>query len=85
MPFLRKEGVAMDIANEVNQEIQQNYGHCKSCKSDFIFKPDEVWYDDKGLGYSTKLTKCPYCGKIVVLDYIEDCGLDVNKDKRFYQ
>ena len=75
----------MDVVNEIKQDSNQNYGYCKSCKSDFVFKPDEAWFDEKGLGYSTKLTKCPYCGKIVVLKHLEDKGLNVNLDKRFYE
>lgn len=75
----------MDESNEVTYEAKQNYGHCSACDLDFVFKPDEQWFDEHGLGYSTKLCRCPYCGKIVILKYIEDHNLDVNSDERFYK
>lgn len=66
---------------------KQNNGYCRSCDSDFvIFEPDkEIWFDESGTGYSTKLCKCPYCNKIVVLQHIEDKGLNVNFDGRYYE
>lgn len=63
----------------------QNFGRCKSCKSDFVYQPENTWFDEHGYGYSTKLTKCPYCKKIVVLKHIEDRGLNVNFDDRYYK
>ena len=75
----------MDSIGEVKQESNQNNSSCRSCNSSFIFKPDEVWFDEQGYGYSTRLTRCPYCGKIVVLGYIEDYGFNVNSDERFYR
>lgn len=78
MPFLGKEGVAMDVLNE------KTCGYCKSCDSTFEYQPGDMWFDEHGLGYSTRLTHCKNCGKIVVLETIEDYGLDVNSDKRFY-
>lgn len=56
---------------------------CNHCKR-LILKPDNVWFDEKGTGYSTLLGQCPHCKGIVVLKYIEDISLDVNNDKRFY-
>lgn len=64
---------------------QQNSGHCKACDSDFVFEPDKAWYDESGYGYSTKLTRCPYCNKIVVLKHIEDKSLNLNFDERYYE
>ena len=75
----------MDEVYEVKQDSGQNCGHCKSCESNFVFKPDETWFDEHGTGYSTKLCRCPYCNKIVALRYIEDYGLDVNSDERYYK
>ena len=60
-------------------------GYCKSCDSTFEYQPEDMWFDEQGLGYSTRLTRCPHCNKIIVLGYIEDYGLDVNNDKRFYK
>lgn len=57
---------------------------CRSCGIIHI-QPENIWFDEQGYGYSTKLTKCPHCGKIIILGYIEDYGLDVNIDERFYR
>ncbi len=57
---------------------------CSSCGG-FKVQPESIWFDEQGLGYSTRLTKCPYCGKIIILGYIEDYGLDVNSDSRVYE
>lgn len=67
-----------------NNEVKQ-FGYCKSCASTFEYQPEDMWFDEQGLGYSTKLVRCSCCNKIVVLGYIEDYGLDVNKDERFYK
>ena len=67
----------------MNQE--QNYTFCKKCKTDFVYFPQEVYFDDNGYGYSTKLVKCPYCGQINVVKYYEDKSFDVNTDIRFYK
>lgn len=70
--------------NDLNQFNRQNNGHCKSCNSDFVYQPESIWFDERGYGYSTRLTKCPYCGKIVILGHKEDKHLDINKDKKWY-
>lgn len=74
----------MDVVNTMNENKSTKYGYCKSCKSPFEYQPEDMWVDERGLGYSTRLVRCKHCGKIVVLGYIEDYGLDVNADKRFY-
>lgn len=56
---------------------------CSSC-GEFQVRPESIWFDESGYGYSTKLTRCPYCGKIIIVKYIEDYGMDVNMDWRFY-
>lgn len=63
---------------------KQNNVYCKSCKSNQVIFPGECWFDECGYGYSTKLTKCPNCGKIIVVKYIEDSGLDLNLDDKYY-
>lgn len=74
-------------AQRVNkvQNDNQNAGYCKACKSDFIYEPDAVKFDEQGYGYSIKYTLCPYCGRIVILKYFEDKGLNVNFDDRYYE
>lgn len=69
----------------MNNNIEQSNAHCKSCDSDFVYTPDMTWFDEHGYGYSTKLTKCPFCKKIVVVKYYEDSWFDVNNDERFYE
>ena len=54
------------------QSKTQNYCDCAKCKESFIFEPDECWWDEKSIGYSTKLVKCKHCGCINVIKYIED-------------
>lgn len=57
---------------------------CSSCRG-FKVLPENVWFDEQGYSYSTKLTKCPHCGKIVILGYIEDYGFSkMNTDRRLY-
>lgn len=58
---------------------------CKKCQTDFMFKPDECWFDEHGYGYSTKLTTCKNCGCINVVKYTEDYGFSkMNYDSRLY-
>ena len=62
-------------------EKASNNKTCIKCKSDFIFFPDETWWD-----YScftvVKLVRCPECGCIQAIKYEEPH--DVNKDTRYY-
>ena len=63
----------------------QNSCKCAKCGSHFIFKPDEVFWDDHGYGYSTKLCKCKECGCINVVKHVEDYGFSkMNTDRRLY-
>lgn len=63
----------------------QNHKECSKCKEDFVYKPEETFWDEKGYGYSTLLVPCPYCKTINVIKYSEDISFDVNKDRRFYK
>ena len=62
----------------------EEHKECKKCKTIFSYSPEDVWWDENGTGYSTKLTKCPECGCINIIQYNEDYGLDVNNDRRFF-
>lgn len=63
----------------------QNNCTCKKCGSSFIFKPDEVWWDEQGYGYSTKLVRCSKCNCVNVVNHIEDYGFNkINVDRRIY-
>lgn len=74
----------MKTIEEYDNEWKQNSAICSSC-GEFNIQPEDVWFDEQGSGYGTKLTRCAHCGKIVILGFIEDYGLDVNNDKRYYE
>lgn len=58
---------------------------CRSC-GEFKVQPENIWFNEQGCGYSTKLTKCPHCGKIVILKVIEDYGFSkLNTDERYFK
>lgn len=62
----------------------KNEAICKGCGCSFWYENKETYFDDKGYGYSTKLIKCPSCGKQVVLRYYEDRSMKLNNDSRYY-
>ena len=64
--------------------MEREHKECKKCKTLFSYSPEDVWWDDHGTGYSTKLVRCSECGCINVIQHNEDYGLDVNSDKRFF-
>ena len=67
------------------KEVSKNRCECAKCHTDFVFKPDECWWDEKGYGYSTKLCKCKNCGTINVVKHSEDYGFSrMNYDRRLY-
>jgi len=68
----------------VEENVKQ-YKTCSKCKSLISFKPEETFWDERGSGYSTKLVRCSECGCINVVKHVEDYGLDVNNDSRFYK
>lgn len=47
--------------------MENNKHKCFLCGNELIIK-----WDEKGYGYSTKLGVCPGCGKVVILEIIED-------------
>lgn len=58
--------------------------YCHKC--DYRIKTEyaKITWDEHGYGYSTKLAICPNCASLNPIQYIEDPGLDVNNDSRFY-
>lgn len=52
-----------DYANIVN---------CYHCNHIFRYQPEDTWYDEHGSGYCTKLVKCPECGQIIIIKYLND-------------
>ena len=74
----------MDRNSEDILEVKHKSAICKNCGG-FKIQPENVWFDEKGFGYSTRLTKCPHCGKIIILEHIEDYGFSkLNTDRRLY-
>ena len=75
MPFLRKEGI-MNVVNEPKEEYKENSSsnveYCTACKSPFVYQPEDTWFDEKCVDYSTKLVRCKNCGKPVVIKRIKN-------------
>ena len=55
---------------------------CSKCWETFIYFPNEVWWDNKGLS-NAKLAKCPFCGKIQTIQYEKQ--VNPNYDERYYK
>lgn len=62
----------------------KNDAICKGCGFNFWYENKEAYFNDKGYGYSTKLIKCPSCGRPVILGYYEDRSMKLNNDSRYY-
>ena len=74
----------MDRNGEDILEVKSESATCNKCGG-FKVKPENIWFDEKGYGYSTRLTKCPHCGRVVILGYKEDYGFSkINTDRRWY-
>lgn len=57
---------------------------CCKCMEDYKYTTDDIEYDESGYGYTTKIVKCPKCGCVKIIEFIEDKSLDINNDERFY-
>lgn len=70
----------------MEDELGKTRSHvCSKCQHSFTYTPDDTWWDEKGMGYSTQLCKCSVCGSINVLKYVEDYGFKkMNSDRRLY-
>lgn len=67
-----------------HKKIYKNKVECNSCGT-FYLTDDAIHFDEQGYGYSTKFCNCPECGKFIILKHIEDYGLNVNFDERYYE
>ena len=72
-----------EVINDLN-EFHQNWATCSKCDTEFIFLPEEAWWNEQGT-YSVKLTKCPCCKTINAVKYINAAGLYVNSDRQYYK
>ena len=64
------------------KELSKHNKKCIKCKQDFIFFPEETWWNENGSS-STKLVKCPSCGCVQAVKY--GSLHDVNMDMRYYK
>lgn len=70
---------------EQHKKIYQNHEiKCNVCGT-FYISDEEIHFDERGYGYSTKYCNCPKCGKFIILKHIEDYGFNVNFDNRYYE
>ena len=44
---------------------------CCRCHNNFDYKSEDTWWDYKGMDYDAKLVRCPQCGAINVIEYVE--------------
>ena len=63
------------------EERSKHNKDCLKCQEDFIWYEKEAWWDFKG-STDTKLIKCPYCGCVQPVKYIEQ--INPNIDKRYF-
>ena len=56
---------------------------CTNCKEYYEWSITNTEWREYN-GYSVKVAICPLCGKYTTIKIVEDIGLDVNKDIRFY-
>lgn len=57
--------------------------YCKKCNKTFSYSNEDCKWDEKGSYGSTKYVQCPTCGRIFILNVIED-KYDNLHDYRFY-
>ena len=69
---------------DVVPEDKKNNCTCKKCHTNFIFKPDECSWFEQGM-YSEKVTKCPECGCINVVKYVDGFNQNPNWNKRYFK
>ena len=72
------------MQNQDGLQDQQEVLICRRCLKITVPSKNNIIWDEHGYGYSTKLCKCDHCGKLHVLEYYEDCSLDINIDTRWY-
>lgn len=53
---------------EIGERMERK---CIRCEAEFQYEVTETWWDYKGTDYDAKLVKCPLCGAINVIKYIE--------------
>ena len=59
--------------------------YCDKCEEANECDNIAVFWDETGFGYSTKLYRCKNCGNLITIKTIEDNGLYINEDDRYYK
>lgn len=54
---------------------------CIQCGKTFESTDELTYWDDSGYGYSTKLSRCRYCGQLNIIRYQKDKWLIDNNEK----
>lgn len=45
---------------------------CKRCGQIIKYEAADTWWDFTGSNYNTKLTKCPLCESMIILEYEDE-------------
>lgn len=54
---------------------------CCKCETVFEYKEEDVRIDYKGTDYDTRLVRCPFCGAINIVGYVEN----IDRDEWYYE
>lgn len=58
---------------------------CSKCGKIIYYNKNNIFWDEKGYGYSAQLIQCSECGHIIPVCFCEDKSLDINNNKDFYK
>lgn len=68
------------------EEQKKHNKTCMRCRTNFVWFPEECYWDENGYGYSTKLCKCPNCNTPNVIEYKVDRAMaKLNKNSWEYE
>ena len=57
---------------------------CIQCQESYNIEESECWWDEGGYGYSTHLSRCPYCQQINIIKYKNDEWLKKERTEMIY-
>lgn len=73
----------MKNIEDYEDEIKQDICTCKKCNSTFKYEPDDIFWIEQGM-YSEKVIKCPECGCINVIKYVDGFNQNPNFNRRYF-
>lgn len=76
--------ISKSVQEVIIPEDKKNNCTCKKCKSNFVFKPDETRWIEQGM-YSEKVVKCPDCGCVNVVKYVDGFNQNPNWNSRYFK